>query len=186
MAATSTTFIPLGFNAPEFALNDTRTGALIQSSDYFGKGPTVVAFLCNHCPFVIHVLPDFVLFAKEMQSLGVHVLAISSNDANAYPQDGPDEMGKVARQLDFSFPYLFDEDQSLARAFDAACTPDFSVFNADNQCVYRGQFDGARPGNDIPVTGETLRMVISKVLLGHSLKEIAQPPSIGCSIKWRA
>ena len=185
MAATPTTDIPLGFDAPAFALTDAVTGATFTSDDVFSGGPTVVVFMCNHCPFVIHILEAFVAFAAECQERGVNVVAISSNDVVTYPQDDVPLMKTLAEEQGFTFPYLYDSTQEVARAYDAACTPDFSVFDAQRRCVYRGQFDGSRPGNDVPVTGEDLRRVLNQLLEGKPVPREGQKPSIGCNIKWR-
>ncbi len=185
MARTPTTSIPLGFLAPEFELPDARTGRLLSSEDLFANGPTVVVFMCNHCPFVIHLLDAFVDFAREYETRGVQVVAISSNDVINYPQDDVPLMKQLAEEKDFSFPYLYDETQEVARAYDAACTPDFSVFDANRRCVYRGQFDGSRPGNDVPITAEDLRRVCETLLAGEAVSSLDQIPSIGCNIKWR-
>ncbi len=185
MAATPTTSIPLGFEAPAFQLPDAVTSAMMDSSELFAGGPTVVVFMCNHCPFVIHVLEAFVGFAAECRDRGVKVVAISSNDVANYPQDDVPRMKALALDYGFAFPYLYDETQDVARAYDAACTPDFSVFDADRKCVYRGQFDGSRPGNGVPVTGEDLRRVVDRLVQGKSVPAEGQRPSIGCNIKWR-
>lgn len=186
MARTPTTDIPLGFQAPDFALLDVVTGAMSNQDNLMASGPTVVVFMCNHCPFVVHILPEFVAFAKEYMARGVNVLAISSNDVEGYPMDGPDHMSALAEKLDFGFPYLYDESQEVAQAYEAACTPDFSIFDADQRCVYRGQFDGARPGNDIPVTGHDMRQALDILLSGGTVSEEGQIPSLGCNIKWKA
>lgn len=185
MARTPTTAIPLGFEAPAFALTDAVTGTTVTSDDVFAGGPTVVVFMCNHCPFVVHILEAFVAFASECRGKGVNVVAISSNDVVNYPQDDVPLMKALAETHAFTFPYLYDPTQDVARAYDAACTPDFSVFDANRICVYRGQFDGARPGNDIPVTGEDLRCVVDLLLAGKPVPSEGQKPSIGCNIKWR-
>jgi len=185
MAATPTTSIPLGFEAPPFMLPDAFSGEQISSDDVFAGGPTVVVFMCNHCPFVIHVLDAFCALAAEYQQRGVNVVAISSNDVVNYPQDDVPLMKKLAEARGFTFPYLYDETQEVARAYDAACTPDFSVFDAYRKCVYRGQMDGSRPGNDVPVTGEDLRRVLDLVLAGQAVPAKGQVPSLGCNIKWK-
>ena len=185
MAATPTTNIPLGFLAPAFALTDAVTGATVTSEDVFSGGPTVVVFMCNHCPFVVHILEAFVAFAAECRNRGVNVVAISSNDVVNYPQDDVPQMKDLAEAHAFTFPYLYDPTQDVARAYEAACTPDFSVFDTNRTCVYRGQFDGARPGNDVPVTGEDLRCVVNLLLQGKPVPSKGQLPSIGCNIKWR-
>ena len=184
MAATPTTDIPLGFQAPSFALTDAVTGTTVTSDDVFAGGPTVVVFMCNHCPFVVHILEAFVAFASECRGKGVNVVAISSNDVVNYPQDDVPLMKELAEAHAFTFPYLNDPTQDVARAYDAACTPDFSVFDANQTCVYRGQFDGSRPGNNLPVTGEDLRRVVDLLLAGKRVPAEGQMPSIGCNIKW--
>ena len=186
MARTPTTSIPLGFTAPDFTLPDAVSGQSLTRSALMAGGPTVVVFMCNHCPFVVHILPGFVALAKEYMAKGVNVIAISSNDVAGYPMDGPDHMSALAEQFDFGFPYLYDESQEVARAYEAACTPDFSIFDAHQRCVYRGQFDGARPGNDIPVTGHDMRKALDILLSGGTPSEEDQIPSLGCNIKWKA
>ena len=185
MAKTPTTNIPLGFEAPSFTLLDVSSEAMVNSEEMFANGPTVVVFMCNHCPFVVHILEAFVAFAAECRDRGVNVVAISSNDVVNYPQDDVPLMKDLAEKHGFTFPYLYDSTQDVARAYDAACTPDFSVFDANRICVYRGQFDGARPGNDVPVTGEDLRRVVDLLLQGRPVPAEGQRPSIGCNIKWR-
>ena len=186
MSLTPTTSIPLGFSAPDFNLPDTVSGVLRNRDDLMSGGHSVVVFMCNHCPFVVHILPQFVAFAKEYMAKGVNVIAISSNDVTGYPMDGPEHMKALAASLDFGFPYLYDEDQGVARAYDAACTPDFNIFDANQRCVYRGQFDGARPGNDIPVTGSDMRQALDALLSGEAVSAEGQIPSMGCNIKWKA
>ena len=185
MAKTPTTNIPLGFEAPSFTLLDVSSEAMVNSEEMFANGPTVVVFMCNHCPFVVHILEAFVAFAAECRDRGVNVVAISSNDVVNYPQDDVHLMKDLAETHGFTFPYLYDPTQDVARAYDAACTPDFSVFDANRTCVYRGQFDGARPSNDVPVTGEDLRRVVDLLLQGRPVPAEGQRPSIGCNIKWR-
>ena len=141
--------------------------------------------MCNHCPFVIHLLESFVAFSADCKARGVDVVAISSNDVVNYPQDGFEHMQALAKRHGFTFPYLYDESQEVARAYDAACTPDFSVFNRDAKCVYRGQYDGSRPGNDVPVTGNDLRRVVDLLLAGEEVPAAGQVPSLGCNIKWK-
>ena len=185
MARTPTTSIPLGFEAPPFTLPDVVSGTLKNSADLMSGGPTVVVFMCNHCPFVVHILPEYVRFAKEYMTKGVNFIAISSNDIAGYPMDSPDLMKTLAQEMDFCFPYLYDESQDVAKAYAAACTPDFSVFDIDNRCVYRGQFDGARPGNETPVTGTDMRKALDLLLAGQSIPKKDQIPSLGCNIKWK-
>lgn len=186
MAITPTTSKPLGFIAPSFMLPETATGRSISSETLFGSQPTVVIFMCNHCPFVIHIMDGWVALVKEYQSRGVQIVAISSNDVTSHPQDGPEHMKVLATERGFTFPYLYDETQEVARAYDAACTPDFSVFDNHRKCVYRGQFDASRPGNGVPVSGSDLRHVLDALLAGEDVPEEGQIPSIGCNIKWKA
>ena len=185
MALTPTTSIPLGFEAPSFTLPDARTGDVMNSGDLMQEGPSVVVFMCNHCPFVVHLIDSLVAFAATYQVKGLNFIAISSNDVANYPQDGFEQMRDLAAEKGFTFPYLYDESQEVARAYDAACTPDFSVFDSDGKCVYRGQYDGSRPGNDVPVTGEDLRRVCDALLAGEVVPAEGQVPSIGCNIKWK-
>ncbi len=185
MARTPTTAIPLGFTAPDFQLPDTVSGRVMGRDELMAGGPTVVVFICNHCPFVVHILPEFVTFAAEYGANRGNFVSITSNPVDGSPRDAPAHMPALAADSGFTFPYLYDESQSVARAYEAACTPDFSVFDADKRCVYRGQFDGARPGNDVPVTGEDLRLVLDTLLSGGSVPEEGQIPSLGCNIKWK-
>ena len=185
MARTLTTDIPLGFKAPDFSLPDTMTGHMCSRDELMANGPSLVVFMCNHCPFVVLILEGFVRLAHEYMDKGVNVIAVSSNDVVGYPMDGPEHMDKLAQEHGFRFPYLFDENQEVARAYHAACTPDFSVFDGNQQCVYRGQFDGARPGNGIDVTGEDMRRVLDALLSGETVPTDGQIPSLGCNIKWK-
>ena len=185
MALTPTTSIPLGFLAPEFRLPDAITGEMMDSKALFQGGPTVVVFMCNHCPFVIHLLEALVDVANEYQAKGANFIAISSNNVATHPQDGFPEMGQLAQKYSMSFPYLYDESQEVARAYDAACTPDFSLFDNQNQCVYRGQFDGSRPGDGTPITGADLRRVLDLLLSGNKVPADGQVPSVGCNVKWK-
>jgi peroxiredoxin len=176
--------LPLGTPAPDFHLPDTVSGKTMSVADIAGSHATLVMFICNHCPFVKHVLDELVRLGNDYQSGRVGVVAISSNDVTGYPQDRPERMAELARSKHFPFPYLFDESQNVARAFGAACTPDFYVFDADRRLAYRGQLDDSRPGNDEPVTGRDVRAAIDALLAGQPVTE-DQKPSIGCNIKWR-
>ncbi len=186
MALTPTTAIPLGFTAPDFELPHPADGTTVEGRALMEGRPSVVVFMCNHCPFVVHLLDRLTAVAKTYGQRGVQFIAISSNDVANYPMDGPDEMKALSEECGFDFPYLYDETQAVARAFDAACTPDFSVFDAERRCVYRGRFDASRPGNDIPVTGEDLVGVLDLLLAGEPVPAEGQPPSMGCNIKWKA
>jgi peroxiredoxin len=183
MAVKRSAMIPLGTPAPHFALPDAATGKVIGLQDFAGK-PLVVAFLCNHCPYVKHMLDGFIAFARDYGERGVGIAAICSNDAEEYPADSPSEMAKLARAKSFPFPYLVDESQDVARAYTAACTPDLYVFDGDGRLLYRGQFDSSRPGSKEPVTGSDLRAAV-EALLGNKAVPANQVPSVGCSIKWK-
>ena len=176
--------LALGTKAPEFRLPDSATGKNITLEDFAAAPALLVAFLCNHCPYVKHVLDGFVAFAREYAPKGLATVAVSSNDIESHPQDGPSQMAQLSRSRQFTFPYLYDEAQSVARAYEAACTPDFFLFDRERKLVYRGQFDGSRPSSKTPVTGADLRAAVDALLAGKSVpaKQIA---SIGCGIKWK-
>ncbi len=184
MALTPTNIIPLGFDMPSFNLKDSITGRMITNNDISGEKGTLVMFICNHCPYVLHVIHELIKLGYDYMPKGLGMVAISSNDVVKYPEDHPDRMKELALSLKFPYPYLYDEDQSVAKSFDAACTPDFNLFDAHGKCVYRGQLDGSRPGNDIQVTGKDLRNAIETVLKGKEVP-IDQIPSTGCGIKWK-
>ncbi|MFY9253777.1 MAG: thioredoxin family protein [Fuerstiella sp.] len=183
MVKTASTMLPLGTVAPDFSLANVD-GSTVSRADFAGK-PLLVVFMCNHCPFVIHLRSALAAFGDQYQAKGLAMVGISSNDVDAYPQDGPELMKAEAAAAGYKFPYLFDADQSIAKAYKAACTPDFFLFDADHALVYRGQFDFSRPGNGMDVTGNDLKAACDAVLTG---KEPAaeQMPSIGCNIKWKA
>jgi len=188
MVSTASTMQALGTKAPQFTLrnsNPTVGGELISLSDYASQKALLIAFICNHCPYVIHIRDAFTQFASEFGSRGLAVIAINSNDAENYPDDGPEKMTEAAALHGFSFPYLYDECQSVAKAFQAACTPDFFLFNDNRELVYRGQFDASRPKNTEPVTGADLRRAVEAVLAGTAC-EAQQIASMGCNIKWKA
>ena len=182
--ATTSTMRQLGAALPEFELPDTRTGETVSDAYLRGGGPSVVAFICNHCPFVMHIRAGLVEFGRYCQEKNVPFVAISSNDASTHPQDGPGAMAEEARRHGFTFPYLYDEAQTAARDFDAACTPDFFVFDAQGKLAYRGQFDSSRPGNPLPVTGSDVRAAVDALLAGQAPSP-DQKASIGCGIKWK-
>ena len=184
MAETPSTMLPLGTKLPAFSLKDAVTGKTVTERDTGGKKATLVMFICNHCPFVQHVMDQLGRVAGDFISKGAGVVAINSNDVSSYPQDGPDHMKKLAVSEGWRFPFLLDDTQAVARAFKAACTPDFFLFDADGKLVYRGQLDDSRPGNKIPVTGKDLRGALDAVISGKPpVKD--QKPSIGCNIKWK-
>ncbi len=177
--------LPLGTPAPDFLLPDVVSGNSVSPVHLKQKPPALlVMFLCNHCPYVKHIQAGLVRMAKEFQARGVEVIAISSNDVANYPDDSPEKMKEEALRAGYTFPYLYDESQSVARAYRAACTPDFFLFDAKRHLVYRGQMDDARRGNDLPVTGKSLRDAVEAVLSGQSVSP-NQIPSLGCNIKWK-
>lgn len=182
--AVASTMLPLGTHAPDFRLRDFRDTEHTLDSVANGKA-LLVAFICNHCPFVRHLRLELARVARDYRPRGLATVAIASNDVEAYPQDGPAGMAEEAHDAGYEFPYLFDASQAIARAYRAACTPDFFLFDAGRRLVYRGQFDGSRPGNGIAVTGSDLRAAIDAVL-GGTAPAADQKPSIGCSIKWKA
>lgn len=184
MALTPSNMLPLGTKAPSFNLKNTIDDTYVSLESAKGMNGTIIMFICNHCPFVKHVNSELSQLAKDYSSKGITCIAISSNDVENYPEDAPDKMKQNAIDNDFIFPYLYDDTQSVAKAYDAACTPDFYVFDSDLKLVYRGQLDSSRPGNEIPVTGEDLRTAIDAVLNNNAISAI-QKPSIGCNIKWK-
>lgn len=184
MAATPSTMTPLGAPAPDFTLPDAVSGRLISLRDLYSPRATVVMFICNHCPFVKHVQHELARLAHDYQPHGVAFAAINSNDVTAYPGDAPDKMKALAETLNFNFPYLYDETQDVARAYRAACTPDFFIYDGALKLAYRGQLDDARPGNDIAVTGRDVRQALNALLAGTPV-DANQRPSIGCNIKWK-
>ncbi len=183
MVRTPSTMLPLGTKAPDFVLPDPQ-GKVVSLGDFADSPALLVAFICNHCPFVKHIAEGFAALAKEYQAKGVAVVAVNSNDVENYPDDSPAKMAEEIETRGYTFPYVYDETQAVAKAYRAACTPDFYVFDAERQLVYRGQLDAARPGNDVPVTGEDLRTALDAVLAGRPTPD-DQKPSIGCNIKWK-
>lgn len=184
MVKTPSTMIPLGSEAPDFRLPDVVSGDELSLGDLKSDVATVLMFICNHCPYVKHLQDGLVEVADEYIPKGVSFVAINSNDVQNYPDDSPERMKEVAEEKGYQFPYLFDETQEVARAYDAACTPDFFVYDRDLRCVYRGQFDDSRPGNGKPVTGKDMRMALDSIVAGEAIKW-EQVPSIGCNIKWK-
>jgi len=185
MSRTESAMLALGTRLPEFALPDVVSGRVIRPQDFVGKDVLLVTFICPHCPYVIHVQEEIASFGRDYASKSVGIVAISSNDAVAYPSDSPDGMRKQAAQLGFMFPYCYDESQAAARAFKAACTPEFYVFGKDRKLVYRGQLDDSRRHTPVAVTGRYVRDAIDNTLGGLAV-DPDQRPSIGCNIKWRA
>jgi peroxiredoxin len=176
--------LPLGTAAPLFALPDTLSGKTVALKDIAPSPALLVAFICNHCPYVKHILDGLVAFGRELGPQGVSIVAISSNDADSHPADGPVEMARIAKLKGFTFPYLYDESQDVAKAYQAVCTPDFFLFDRDRRLAYRGQFGGSRPGGRIPVTGADLRAAAGALLQGRPVPP-EQTPSVGCSLKWK-
>ncbi len=184
MAETPSNMIPLGFEAPNFNLYDAVSGNNLGLEELKSDMGTVIMFICNHCPFVKHVNEQLVKLANDYISQEISFIAINSNDVDNYPEDSPEKMKEYAGRLKYPFPYLFDKTQGIARAYDAACTPDFYVFDGKMKCVYRGQLDSSRPGNGLPVTGKDMREALDKLVAGEKISE-KQRPSIGCNIKWK-
>lgn len=184
MAQTPSTMLPLGTKLPEFELIDARTEKLWSSRSLSTAHGVLVMFICNHCPFVIHIRKELVRVANEAAEFGLSVLAINSNSIDSHPQDGPTHMKALADAEGFRFPFLFDDTQDIAKAFHAACTPDLFLFDGHHELVYRGQFDDSRPANDKPVTGADLRAAVRAVVENRPIA-FEQKPSIGCNIKWK-
>ncbi len=184
MARTPTTQIPLGFKAPHFNLPDVISNKNISLANISMKKGLVVMFICNHCPYVVHVIDEIINIGNEYLKKGIGFVAISSNDVINYPDDSPSKMKLLANEKKFPFPYLYDETQNVAKEYDAACTPDFSVFDESKKCVYRGQMDDSRPKNDSPNNGKDLRKVLNYLLENKQI-DFEQKPSLGCNIKWK-
>ena len=184
MAVTST-MLALGTEAPNFSLLDTVSGKTVSLDDFADSPALLVMFICNHCPYVKHVRSELARFGRDYQDSGLAIVAINSNDPDSHPEDSPEAMKVEAETQCYTFPYLFDEQQTAAAAYTAMCTPDFFLFDRDRRLIYRGQFDSARPANEVPVTGGDLRAAAQAVLSGEQVSEI-QRPSMGCSIKWRS
>ena len=185
MARTESTMLPLGTPAPNFELPDVVSERTVGLSEFADRDALLVMFICRHCPYVRHVQAELARIGRDYKDKPLGIVAISSNDALAYPGDAPGSLREMASELKFDFPFCYDETQDVARAFTAACTPDFFLFDRERRLVYRGRLDGSRPGSEIPVTGEDLRAAIDALLSGRQLNPI-QWPSIGCNIKWRA
>jgi len=183
MARTSSTMLPLGTKAPDFSLVNVD-GRTVSLKDFADAPALLVMFICNHCPFVKHLAPALAQFTSEYMDKGVGIVAVNSNDVANYPADSPEQMVREAEERGYRFPYLYDETQEVAKAYRAACTPDFYVFDRDRRLVYRGQFDDSRPDNGIPITGKDLRAALDAVLAGRQPSQ-DQRPSIGCNIKWK-
>jgi peroxiredoxin len=184
MALTPSNTFPNGTSAPDFCLPDTVSGKQVSLKDVRGEKGTVVMFICNHCPFVVHVNKELVRLARDYKNRGFGFVAISSNDVENYPQDAPHLMKLQAKEEGYPFPYLYDENQEVAKAYDAACTPDFYVFDRNLKSVYHGRLDDSRPGNGVPLTGKDIRAVL-ETMLSRRIYRGAELPSMGCNIKWK-
>ncbi len=184
MVKAASTMLPLGTEAPDFALPEPATGRTVSRDDFSDARALLVVVLSNHCPFVKHIADGLASFGREYQEKGVAIVAINANDVAKYPDDAPDRMVEEIERRGYTFPYLFDESQEVVKAYEAACTPDFFLFDGDRRLAYRGQFDASRPSLPTPVTGEDLRAACDAVLEGRALPE-AQIPSVGCNIKWK-
>lgn len=183
MSLTPSTMLPLETAAADFSLPNID-GKMVSLNDFKNAPALLVVFMCNHCPYVVHIQKELVRFGKEVQAKKIAMVGINSNDAKSYPEDSPKMMAQVAKEMGYTFPYLFDETQNVARAYQAACTPDFFLFDQNRELVYRGQFDESRPGNNKPVTGKELRSAVENLLAGKPISS-DQKPSIGCNIKWK-
>jgi len=184
MSLTPSTMLPLDTSAPDFSLPDTG-GKTVSLSDFEKGKPLLVVFMCNHCPYVKHIQHDFAELVAEYQKKGVEVVGINANDVQNFPEDSPENMAAAAKEIGYTFDYLYDEDQEVAKAYRAACTPDFFLFDGERKLFYRGQMDASRPGNDISISGNDLRGALDRVLAGKAPPE-EQRPSLGCNIKWKA
>jgi len=181
----STMMLGLGTQAPDFSLPDVVSGGMISRGDFAGKKAFLVMFICQHCPYVQHVKEELYRLGRDYANQEVGIVAVSANDASRYPDDSPQNLKKMAKELAFTFPFCYDETQEVAKAYSAACTPDFFLFDKNHQLVYRGQLDDSRPGNGKPVTGRDLRAAVDALLAGRSVS-LDQKPSIGCNIKWKS
>jgi len=185
MAVTPSNMLPIGTKAPDFNLYDAVSGRQKSLDELKSDKGTLVMFICNHCPYVKHVNPELVRLANDYKEKGISFIAISSNDVESHPQDSPDKMKQVAKDQGYHFPYLYDETQEVAKAYKAACTPDFFLFDGDLKLIYRGRLDESSPGNNKPLNGKDLRNALDKLLVGGTIPEEEQVPSMGCNIKWK-
>ena len=185
MVQTESTMLALGTPAPDFSLPEPATGKTWSLADVTGNQAFLVTFMCNHCPYVLHLHKQLNALIREYQSQGLAAIGINANDVASYPADSPEKMAALASEMEYCFPYLFDAEQTVARSYKAACTPDFFLFDKNMKLAYRGQFDSSRPGNGQPVTGADMRAAIEAVLAGGDIPTEAQNPSMGCNIKWK-
>ena len=184
MARTPSSMVELGTTAPDFRLSDVVSGKKVSRADVAGPKGMLAMFICRHCPFVKHVQNELAQLGRDYAGRGIGIVAISANDESGFPEDSPDNLAKMSRELGLTFPYLYDETQDVARAYDAQCTPDFFLFDGQRKLVYRGQLDDSRPGNGVPVTGRDLRAALDALIAGKPISK-DQRPSIGCNIKWK-
>ena len=184
MALTPSTMLPLGTQAPEFRLADVVSGKKVSLADFAGEQALLVMFICRHCPYVVHVKDELARLGRDYAGKPLGIVAISANDAAGYPDDAPEKLKTMAQELGFTFPFCYDETQETAKAYTAACTPDFFLFGSDRRLIYRGQLDESRPGNGKPLTGKDLRAAINAALSGQPVNP-TQMPSVGCNIKWK-
>ena len=184
MSLTPSNMMPLGTTAPDFNLPDAVSGKTMSLQKLKSDTATVVMFICNHCPFVVHIQAQLVQLANDYLQQNIQFIAISSNDTTSHPDDSPEHMKRIAEANNYPFPYLYDADQAIAKAYMAACTPDFYIFDSQLSCVYRGQLDSARPGNSVAVTGQDLRNALDAIIAGRAVSQ-QQKPSQGCNIKWK-
>ncbi len=185
MTKTQSSMLPLGTQAPEFALIDVISGEKVRLNKHDNHFATVIMFICNHCPYVKHINPELIRLAADYMPKNIRFVAINANDIKDYPDDSPENMQKTALELGYPFPYVFDETQAVAMAYQAKCTPDFFVFNKEQVLVYRGQLDNSRPGNNIQLTGESIRTALDCLLDNRPVPSEDQKPSLGCNIKWK-
>jgi len=185
MARTESTMLALGTKAPDFSLLEPSTGKTVSLSDFNDAKALLVIFMCNHCPYVLHINAQLNAMIGSYRQQGLKAVAINSNDVDNYPDDSPDKMISEVEKMAYQFPYLFDESQEIAKAYKAACTPDFFLFDSNLELVYRGQFDSSRPKSDVAVTGDDMRAAFDAVLAGKNVPESEQKPSMGCNIKWK-
>lgn len=186
MVRTESTMLALGTKAPDFSLPEPATGSTVSLDNFQDARALLIIFMCNHCPYVKHLNKPLAELIKQYEDKGLQAVAINANDVDNYPDDSPEKMITEVKNIGYSFPYLYDATQETAKAYKAACTPDFFLFDANQQLAYRGQFDGSRPKNDIPLTGDDMRSAVELVLAGTPIPENEQKPSMGCNIKWKA
>lgn len=185
MVKTASSMLPLGTQAPQFSLKNVVDGKMVNFNTNHHDIATVIMFICNHCPYVKHISQQLYQLPRDYANQRIRFLAINANDTESYPDDSPEQMQRIAKEQNYLFPYLFDETQEVASAYHATCTPDFFIFNKDNQLVYRGQLDDSRPGNHLPVDGHSIRLALDCIIHNQPIPDEIQKPSLGCNIKWK-